>query len=414
MNDPMSIEAIAKCLGAQTYRDLADRLLQGIEKSDLEILLTEESGTNRSETARMNCIGGLRATGYVVEGGRAGRGKPYKIVGFAPKADTPPADQWKPERRAILEQIRACPLVREGDSDTVRQLLTHRGTPLHELTWLNIWSYLISRNRGYWYRSLELDAIVVEKFPNLPRIKIAYLRGSLRECLELARTLATVSLVPVQIVGLSEEEFLRCRTFDRKAAPWKQSQSIYDVEAIWTNLRSFVSKREVKKVRAVDTATEMIVNPSADFAARVIDEWRVLNEPKQRQLAVTRDYIAARDTSPTTVKLGFERNGLPVGISIYEVAQQWPEWAFGMVLKSLNYSSQPGGMSGTGMYITWKQCEHYLERGVKWLNEGATDGGTVGLAEYKHTFSRGVHATSYAVVPTQDRLTREMLREEAS
>lgn len=390
--------------------EVVQSLLQGIEKTDLEVLLTGISGTPQSEIARMNCVGGLRACGYIVEGGRSGRGKPYRIIGWEEKGEVLPASEWKGEQRIILDYVHSFPKIDDTFSSRIDRILSYLPTTYiaHENCFGYLICYELARDAGFFYEETEGSCVIIKKFENTPRFRIFNLNLLPENLLTLSRYLSSASLGIVSILNLTQDEVKELKGLDRKGTVGKRQEALYPTREISQYPEKFINARGITQLRKNCRDTELIQNIENKFdldQARVVNIWKDHLESRHRQLAITRDFVSIFLQGSTLSYLG-RRSGSPVAANVLYQLSNRPDIASDLMNKSLNYSAMPGGRPGTADWLLVKVCEDLAERGIEWYQAGGIDGGGVGLPAHKARYATQ-YFTSLTFYPSFDHLKRE-------
>lgn len=420
--DRLSIDSIVS--QGKIPESVARALLDGVSQGKLEELLVESyklvPGSSQVSITRMNTIGGLRAMGYEVTGGRKGRGQPYQIVGFKPKTYAPTSDLWTGTARARLDWVHALPRITVDSEHTVRLALSTRNDRVHENSWLYIWCYELAKDKGFLYESKGEYCIVMRRFESYPRFRVFNLNMRTTMLLGVAQAVAEASCRSVSILNVLDGTQKEFRAINPGGSWNKRLEAVYDMQAIANDPKSFFGKRSWEMIRSQDremrymtiTTPQQILDASL-HQARIISEWRRINEPKQRQLAITRDFVAVSTPSFRKIELVGLRNmihGLtsvepvnprsePACMHILDRSDSVPDMVNQIVEKSLNYREQIGGRPGTADWNLWKTCVTLSSHGYRWLNAGGVDGGGDGLPAHKAKFTDH-QVTSYAYYTT--------------
>lgn len=418
--DRLSIDYVVSQV--QVPETVARALLDGVSQDKLEDLLVEAyglvAGSPQVSITRMNTVGGLRAMGYEVNGGRKGRGQPYQIVGFKEKTYPPSADKWTGQARARLEWVHSLPRITLESESIVRQALSNRTDRVHENSWLYIWCYELAKDQGFLYERDGQYCIVMQRFENYPRFRVFNLNMRPTMLLGVARAVAEASCRSVQILNVLDGTQAEYRKTNPGGSWGKRLEAVYDAYDIASDPRKYFGKRGLEMIKSQDremsyVVPETLINcyPAAmiGYQEQIIAEWRRINEPKQRQLAITRDFVAVKTQSDRKIELVGMRNmirGLtsvtpanprsePACMHILDRSDSVPDMANQIVEKSLNYRDQLGGRPGTADWNLFKTCEFLTFGGVRWLNAGGVDGGGAGLPAHKAKFTDH-QVTSYA------------------
>lgn len=370
---------------------LAELLLRGVEKIELQEALRDGEGEADKvlDLRRMNLIGGLRALGFDVTGGRRG-GKEYKIVAWAePKGPEKTIDDFDDDQREALSKVESMQLLTTDQKsvDAALPALMEGRVDIHPLaherSLLSILCYDISGNEAYVHQGRTGVAIIVRKFRATPVFRVIPISMGYTESLDLIDALMKISFKPPKLLYIPDAWTGHLRddwpgsTFERA------TEAIYDIERFATNPKSLWHKDDDRKRRKQDELTQFVQLEwgGGALATTVIEEWRKVNEPKQRQLAIRRDYHSVLIDLPTKKTFVGLREGMPVCLSV--VDRIGTDIYAEITEKSLNYASQPGGRSGTTDYTLWKTCVMLYEAGAKWLSYGHVYGGESGLTAKK-------------------------------
>lgn len=381
----------------------AELLIRGVDKAELQQVIAADLGvadpsSSEVEVARMNIAALVRSAGYELQGGRKGRNLPYKILSYNPPKVKPTVDQWDGHPRLTYDWVHQLENLTASSYDWVTEglLESHRSDlHWHEHCFLYPYTYeLAKHDRGFLYDpGEEGKAIIVQRFTNYPRFKIINL--SILDpviLLQLAEYVAQASTKRVKIVNVFPDQVKELKRLDSKGWIEKRTQAVYRCEEIANNPRKFMSLSECSAVRKHFRDLQFDeVQPGGMYVeqqTRLVDIWRGVNEPKQRQLAITRDYEAIKASSPSTIVTMGWRDGDPVCLRIFDRHPLSPEWVSELVEKALNYRTMPGGRSGTTNFSLVASCQLLLEKGIKYINGGGYEGGGEGLPVHKSRFAR--------------------------
>lgn len=389
--------------------DLAEALLAGKTKEELELLLEENAGMTRQvlEIKRMNLIGGLRAEGFKVTGGRKG-GKVYQIVDWAePTGPERTIDNFNDRQRAMLEHIEARPRlsIDQKSIDAALPLLDAQRVDIHPLaherSLLSILCYDISGNDAYVYTGLSGVSIIVRKFKRTPAFRVIPISMGYTECIDLIEWLNLISFKPTKLMYIPDTWATHLKDDWPGCVIERATEAIYDVERFATDPKSLWHGDDDRKRRKQDELTQFVQLEwgGETLAGTIIDEWRKVNEEKQRQLAIRRDYHSVIIQLPTKKTFIGLRENLPVCLSV--VDKIGPDVYAEITEKSLNYASQPGGRSGTTDYTLWKTCVMLHEEGIRWLSYGHIHGGEAGLTQKKTRMAEQLITVASATFPLE-------------
>jgi len=384
----LTVDQVVSQMG-EVYRPSIQALFQGVSQKDLENLVHLNPRAN-PEIERMNFVGCLRSMGYLVRQHGRGPTSTYQITGWEPRDDTRESIRyWPDDRLRVLDELQSLPRVLSTDWETFYQDQSSRdfsGPLPHSISWLVVWSYLISRREAFWVRTSTLSAILVRRFREKPRWQVVYVSGSLQDLRDLVVRVSSVSLRAVTIFGLQDREAQEfCQL--SPGVVMTEREAVYDLDRVLSNLFEVFNSRGLRQLRAREREC-FLRDPDVELSRRVVDIWREFNEPKQRQLAVVRDYLALESPAPKEWFLGV-RDNFPVSVILAERWPRDPTYAFEIVSKGLNYTSMPGGKPGVSDWSTVKEFECLRDRGVRYLNAGSIDGGTDGLRTHKSRFTFG-------------------------
>lgn len=405
------------CKAANCSPTVADALLVGVSKSDLQSLFGVEmslpADDPQVDVARMNTVGSLRALGYEVSGGRQGRSVPYKILGWSPIDEYLPAETWQGPEREVLDEILLGGELRGDEVEQWKsriQFSISGLSPAFESSVDYLSTYEMARDRAF--EMCHGRAIVLWRFPNMPRLRIFNLGLDVKSLDHLAQWLSKASLTRVRVVIVNESDAGQLRNMGWEVT--RHRQALYDPKWIMDNLNSLFSKtqrsllRQHERQSTIELAYGQLRPREVSEATALIQMWKATNEKKQRQLAIGRDFRAVEigtDLAILVRRLSGELVALQLlGRSITRVASQ-------LVEKALNYRHMPGGQSGTSDF----SFVHGLDQlrrmlGYRVINGGDIDGGTVGLAEHKLKLCNGKTFTSYVAFAPYKPLDRTRYR----
>lgn len=378
------------------YHSLIPDLERGISRDDLQRRIGEILGQPMDsavvETARMNLVGGLRSWGFIVQGGRGG-GKIYTIVGWEARVERPTSDTWTGPPRTVLDDIGQLPRITSDDRDRIREFLARRPSQeqYHENSWLYPRAYELARDTGWWFQSPvnpSHAAIIMRRFVSYPRFRIFNLTLSASELLELAEYLSRASCRPVYIVNPGDHAMADLKLLHSRGSWGNRRQALYRTDDIANRIELFLNRRGRETLRSQAREMAYHDSPSRDDQKAIVTEWRRINEPKHRQLAITRDFVAIDDDFPQTITFVGYRQSTPACLHILEPLANRPDTVAQIVEKSLNYRTQVGGRPGTADWNLYQTSVDLLQRGIQFINAGGFDGGGAGLAPHKRRFAR--------------------------
>ena len=379
------------------FRSLIDYLLgEGLTKNSLEEMIAsclqvdpQSPQNSRIEIARMNLIGGLRAAGYLVTGGRAG-GNLYRIVGWEEKVSKPAASTWTGDTRSVLDWVHSLP--KPPVEDIFRHLARRDSQEiLHENAPLYAYCYEGARDLFWLYEDGPDAVLIFQKNRELPALRIFDLFASSQFCLQLAEKLAKASIRKVPIVNVpstSLDEYRRSGT-----AIASREAGIYDLKDIVNNPEKYWSEKSYNTLRKMARECTFVTDMSIDDQILVVDRWKMSEETKHRQLAITRDYKGIATPWRNKIVVGAFREGFPVAHVLYDRVAANPGVATLLNEKGLNKrvfpdgSPIPGGHSGISDFVELASCQHLVSIGVDAVNSGGYEGGGIGLSPRKKRFS---------------------------
>jgi hypothetical protein len=373
---------------------ILDHLLVGIDRDSLDSIVVLGGSKDEKELARMNLIGSLRGLGFVVSGGRRG-GDRYQVTDYAPMEPSPTIDTWDLPSQRLVKSIHRDPIDHNHYEAVKAYLKVFSEETLQEFCPLCFFAYDLgsSSTRGYWW---DDSMAVIQRFDSRPIFKIKPFVFDAKRVILLSEVLCLVSCRPVQVVGLTKSMALSLKRISPKGTINVYNQAIYDVTRLASMSRDLYSKTDLERLRRSERDTPFFeAGPDSEATTYLIDTWKETVGHRQRQLSIGRDYVAAKIDLPKMMWVGV-RNDLPVTL---QIAAEFPfskTTACHLVEKSLNYSWQLGGRSGTADWGVVRTCQLLLERGYTELNFGHIAGGTKGLENHKHRLlSRIVQSYSF-------------------
>lgn len=395
---------------ANISKELAEKLLEGVDKIALTELLRNGSTVEAVvEKRRMNLIGSLRNLGFNVSGGRRG-GNIYRILDWADPRDEPTFDvlNFRPFQTENLKRVQSLPKLTSKQADVDKYFYPLWGAlgqstnpdESHEKSILQMFCYTIANNQAYLYEKGGRLGIIIQRFSSKPVMKLIPITLTFDETVEAANLLSTVSFRAVKILNIPNDWEASVRELGWSVE--KNAEAIYDLDRFankpqtWMNTRALEGLRRSRKDTAFLEITE-----GDELISQVIEEWRKVNEPKQRQLAISRDYLSFMIGLRTKMTFLSMREGSPVGIHIVDpVCGPLADQVVCQVTeKSLNYRSSPGGRSGTSDYNLWATSVSLLSKGYKLFNVGHIHGSEPGLAERKLRLADNVLYVKDVTVP---------------
>lgn len=418
MNKPSFEEVLTLSKVESEYLPILEKLYQnGMTVTALDLAVSKLLGKPITDPqvsiARMNLIGGLRASGIDVSGGRSG-GAFYRIIGWREVVEKTPVDQWRGLSRDIYEQVHSLRAL-DVDSETiVRLLISFRDKEelLHENCFLYPWAYEGARAQGFLKYRLSPDpwgVIIFQRFRNYPQFRIFHLVGRIEESVELAQWVAPASMKKVQIINVppSQADLKRFGWGEL----WPREEGVYDLKDIAEHPEKYLNKRAITQFRARQRDTQFSLQEPAliennpltpeeaeQAALSIIDQWQEYNEPKHRQLAITRDRIAVKSHTPNSFHFLGYRCGSPV---IHHLLESIPNRSDSVSLineKSLNYRGLgEGGHPGLSDFNQVMTARSLVEMGYQFEQSGGLDGGGVGLEHKKRKYACEIR-TSYTLV----------------
>jgi|GEM_PF-4522263 len=385
---------------------VARALLDGVSQDKLEELLVDEyglvAGSPQVSITRMNTVGGLRAMGYEVNGGRKGRGQPYQIVGWAEKQYPPTADQWIGEARRVLDFVEQLP---RPTYDHLRDVLAKRPYDylIHENSPGYVLSYELARDTGFVWGGV----LVLRKHVNYPRFRVFVLDAKPDEVISVVRQLSEASLGQVHVLNIDPSERDEYRRLVRGS--WgKRKQAVYHCDEIAELPGKFLNKRSLTQLRKNDRECFLHADWKVpDLEERVVRIWKEHLESRHRQLAITRDFVGIKLGDNVMHFLG-TRGSVPVATYVVDRLPNRDDTVIDILNKSLNYTTMPSGHPGTSDWLLVNVSRELVKRGIKYLLAGGLDGGGDGLEPHKRRFTTDIRE-SYAFYPEIAHLSRESL-----
>lgn len=397
-------EIVKKAYLVKDLEPLVDDFLseEGISKPDMLVKIGKLVGRDPSSTEvdilSLNFVGSLRSVGYIVSGGRYKKlGEKYRILGFEAPKIKPTVDQWDDTSRLLLEKIHSLlPPDSPGIDDQIRRLLWSRTSlPLHEMSQLYYLTYeLGGKSRGFFWSEGGVEALIFQRDVSRPSFRLAPLGNPRPEALwDLCRQLGMISVSSVKVINALDEEVQAFKS-EYPSLYWERGrQAVYCCQELLDLPSRFLNERARTNLRKNLRSMEFRVffgdtyEPTTQTDCfTIIDLWRQKNEPKQRQLAITRDYLAVTTPSASKITILGYREGLPSCLHILDRLTNRPEYVAQIVEKSLNYSDIPGGGSGTADANLFKTAEILSSNHIRFINAGMYNGGTEGLAKHKLRF----------------------------
>lgn len=413
VNNPLSRENLSKAVDPDLL-DLAESLVTvGQTAPELDLAIAQIRSLDPSSEApsigRMNLIGGLRASGYVVSGGRGG-GKIYQILGWEKKRVRVYLDLWEGLPRATHVWLNTLPSLEVKSSTKVREYLSDRYKEerLHENCFLYPYAYEGARAHGWLLEEHGYACIIFRRFYNYPQLRIFLLFGPPTWALRTAKFISPGSLKPVQIINLPPSELDLMKKFHPEGSVLGREEGVYDLKDISENPYNYISKRGRTALRARGRDTILLRNNDTESAHFVVDTWQNFNESKHRQLSITRDHIAI--DSLITERIMFQGyrtvdgETYPVTHHLFEPLPNCPDTVSLMNEKSLNYSTMPGGVPGLSDFNQIESARRLTEMGFRYEQSGGLDGGGVGLEAKKRKFSCKIEKsyTFYTTFPVSE------------
>lgn len=377
---------------------ILDALAKGISKSDFAVLVHEEyplMGETEQGVYRMNLIGGLRAMGYTVTGGRKG-GDLYQITGFEKPKET--AISWSLDQKTTLDWFDNLEPVLDVDNQFYTQAIANRtfGDIRHENNWLYVWSYELTggrgnRSSGRWYSRDGETAIIKRTFKDKPIFSIIDGNLSPETLAQLIFNLSTVSLKPVKVVNIRWESIAPLMN---RLPGWVERvhQSVYDVKQIAETPEAFFSdqswKTARKMLREIEFVELLYNEPRVPDQTSIIDSWREYREATQARPAITRDYVASelKTYAGKISVLGYWQ-GKPVSYRVIDSLANRPDVGADILEKSIN-SSALGGHSGISDASLVNICRLLQSKNFALINGGESLSVGPMLDKYKRKFDR--------------------------
>jgi len=409
---------------------LIETLLKGVSRDDLEKLLASDLKTDlqdpRVSIARMNLIGGLRASGYQVSGGRSDRSSPYQVLHWAPPKSILSVSEWPEDLQEVVSFIRSLPRVNDDRRALIHSRMSLRDPSYiaHENSVGYLYCYELARDQGFLYQFPDQTfGVIIQRFENLPRYRLFCLEDTNPVyLLRLSSLLSRVSLVSVSILNISLETSEELKKLDHQGSISRRREAIYSTFYLSKSPEKYLNKRAMSQLRKNDRSTFLVedsdwsLRPAFDY---VIQTWKNHLEDRHRQLAITRDFVA--NQGPYSLRYLGVRNPpddalektLPSPVSAYilDPLANRPDIAADLMNKSLNYSAMPFGQPGTADWLLVRVSEQLFNRGIHWLQAGGFDGGGAGLPAHKERFAEATFSSlSFSV--SNDHLKRTDLYKE--
>jgi hypothetical protein len=388
----MLLDEVIKAVGNPEYNDLLQALCNGLTRVQLEfkISLIKNWSMNdpRLSIERMNLIGGLRAHGFEVSGGRGG-GKIYRILGYAEIEEKISSDRWTGKPRETLDWVHSLLLVTPDSANLIRTFLSFRDPleRLHENCFLYPFGYEGAKADLYLYREGASAALIIERFKTSPQLKVFCLHGSVDWYLNLACKLAPGSTRPVRLINLPPALTPDVKKLHPSGSFLTRTEAIYDLEDIAKYPHKYLNSRAMTTLRARERDTVFSEDYRPEPALEIIAKWQSYNEPKHRQLAITRDRIAVVTDSPGKIQYLGVRGGIPVAHHLFESLPNSPDTVSLMNEKALNYSAIEGGRPGLSDFNQIMSARALVEKGFRFEQSGGIDGGGVGLPTKKKKYA---------------------------
>ena len=383
----------------------------GATADELEAYVKEhepEIATNADKVylARINWVGSLRNEGYVIPRKRGH----YKIEGFEPKGELAPAEDWPEEQQDILRSFEALEEVGAKEyrriADRCKYVLGEaydKDVPVpHQISPGYTLSYELANDEGRWSGT---GAIIVRKFKNQPRFRIILPSIQTLGLDDVVRVLGQASRKNVKLMSVMTGENWKQFGFERDT---QRLQGFYNLESMVKpsfldslhSRKAAYVKRNLRELKMVK-ATEMQAVDFLKDGKHVIETWRAgAAGQKQRQLAITRDFVAL-ELAPIFIRNTsyiFYRDSRPVGLIIYDPINRFT--VGDLVCKGLNYPAMPGGYHNTAFTMVMMVASDLLAQGFRHINDGGLDGGTEGLYNYKRGIIDSVEGST--LLKTQD------------
>lgn len=374
--------------------DVAQALLEGVDRDGLSALLGSDGAIGAVvEKRRMNLVGSLRNIGFDVTGGRRG-GNVYRILSWEDPSSKPvrTIDDFDEEQQSIIAEVDSWDSFSSKQADVDRLFYSLWGTlslslthdRAHEKSLLQLLCYDVAKNKAFVVSRGNCQGIVIQRFTRKPAFKLLPGTLSLDETVSIAKMLQKVSFRKVKVAYIPDKWI-----DEVKELGWSietSQEAVLDIGRIASRPESWSGKKGPKELRRFEKDTRLYqVDHGDTLIEYVIEEWRKINEPKQRQLAIVRDYLSFLITIPSTLKFLSLREGLPVAFMILDAVcgPEADSTVAQVTEKSLNYRESSGGRSGTSDYNLWATCRALDTLGYRWLNTGHIHGSEQGLAERK-------------------------------
>lgn len=395
----MTFPSIRKAAGNDIPDEILLQLLgTGYSRDDLEQALADWLSVSvtdpRISIARMNLVGGLRSWGYVVSGGRHG-GDLYRIESWSKKTESTPVSEWVGPARDAVEWVHGLVPLTEEMWPLVRSWLSLRSPDevLHENCWLYPWAYERARGDAWYFSEGSNAALIIQRFVNQPKFKIFSLFGSADWLADLAKQISIGSTRHVQIVHVTGDQTIELKKIDRNGSTAQREEAIYDLVDIGEHPDKYLNKRAMTTFRAREKDTTFYECSSVEEQQYVIKTWQTLNEHRHRQLAISRDFIAATIDYPLKITFGGQREGAPVIHHLFDPLANAPVVVSLINEKALNYkqfsdgTTVPGGTYGLSDFNQIEACRLLAAKGFRFIQSGGIDGGGVGLPDKKKKYA---------------------------
>jgi hypothetical protein len=334
---------------------------------------------------RMSLVAFMRQAGYVIPRKRGW----YQITGKEEIKVEPTLKDWDPERQKTIKEIEKFPLTIHSWREVGAYTNTWDSEGVdHNLSSTVLLSYYgAHHSKLYWVQADETCLLVQKKFTDLPSLSLLVPNPTTVNGLKTwVPRLVNASHRDLKVVSPwgDLEDVLIELEFEKYG---RSAQSVYDVEYLSEDSigdHSHGTRNQIKK-NLKELRIEEIGEHNRKDANLVVDLWKMGPAGlKQRQLSITRDYIAI-DMSATlgeNIGLLFYRNDQPVGVEIYDYLPSHG-WVAHVVSKALNYTSQPGGYGSTSVSCMILGARYLKTKGVTTINGGDIGGGTIGLEKHK-------------------------------
>ena len=322
------------------------------------------------------------------------------------------------EQQEFLKQVTSLERVTTAQADVDRTFYRLWGAlgqsgiddRAHEKSLLQLLCYDVSKTPAYIAPgSGSRMGLILQKNQNVPSWKIIPMTLSYEETLSWSRTLQRVSFKPVKILYIPPEWKgpLKAMGYSFESNP----EALYDLDQFANHPETYLNERALSNLKRSTRDTQLIELEwgSEGLGSAVVEEWRAINEPKQRRLSIVRDYFSLLiGMKGKHVFLGL-RDGLPVCLHVVDpvCGPLATEVVCQVTEKSLNYRSQPGGRFGTSDFNLWATSQRLYEMGYKTFNVGHIEGAEFGLAQRKRRLATEIINIDSCILPLDSFFVKE-------